>query len=102
MNHQGGRTHTKSLELFVGAGGLAVGAARAGFEHAAVLDWDQYACQTLRRNKALGVDHVCDWDIVDCDVRSRDLGQYAGRVEVVFGGPRASHFRSEATPGAQR
>ena len=34
----------KSLELFAGAGGLALGTANAGFEHAAVLDWDRNAC----------------------------------------------------------
>ena len=41
----------------VGAGGLALGAARAGFAHAAVLDWDNNSCETLRRNK--GAARVC-------------------------------------------
>lgn len=59
----------RSLELFVGAGGLALGAARAGFEHAAVLDWNGNACRTLRQNKTDGVDYVRDWEIVEYDVR---------------------------------
>ena len=59
----------KSIELFAGAGGLALGTAKAGFEHTAVLDWDVNACKTLRRNKADGVAHVRDWEIVQGDVR---------------------------------
>lgn len=35
----------RSLDLFVGAGGLALGAARAGFEHEAVFDWNGNACR---------------------------------------------------------
>lgn len=82
----------RSLELFVGAGGLALGAARAGFEHVAVLDWSGNACHTLRRNKAGGVDHVREWDIIEGDVRKHDFKQYEGRVEVVFGGPPCQPF----------
>ncbi len=82
----------RSLELFVGAGGLALGAARAGFEHAGVLDWNGNACRTLRRNKADGVDYVRDWDIIECDVRGFDFEPYSGKVEVVFGGPPCQPF----------
>jgi DNA (cytosine-5)-methyltransferase 1 len=82
----------KSLELFVGAGGLALGAACAGFEHTAVLDWNENACRTLRRNKADGVDYVRDWDIVECDVRKHNFDSYAGKVQVVFGGPPCQPF----------
>lgn len=82
----------KSLELFVGAGGLALGSARAGFEHTAVLDWNGNVSRTLRRNKAHGVDHVQDWDVIECDVRKHDFEPYAGKVEVVFGGPPCQPF----------
>lgn len=92
MRNRNGRNHFKSLELFVGAGGLALGAARAGFAHAAVLDWDNNSCETLRRNKVRGVEYVCDWDIIECDVRSQNFEQYAGKVEVVFGGPPCQPF----------
>lgn len=44
----------RSIELFVGAGGLALGTARAGFAHQAVIEWDRNACDTLRRNKEEG------------------------------------------------
>lgn len=81
-----------SLELFVGAGGLALGAARAGFKHIAVLDWNRNACHTLRRNKSAGVAHVRDWHIIESDVRQHDFTQYKGKVEIVSGGPPCQPF----------
>lgn len=87
------RAHlAKSLELFVGAGGLALGAARAGFRHEAVLDWNANASRTLRRNKTEGVEYVRDWDIIECDVRTHNFKHYEGQVDVVFGGPPCQPF----------
>jgi DNA (cytosine-5)-methyltransferase 1 len=82
----------KSIELFVGAGGLALGAARAGFEHVAVLDWNEHACRTLLRNKADGVAYVRDWKVIEGDVRACDFTEYAGKVDVVIGGPPCQPF----------
>lgn len=83
---------TQSLELFVGAGGLALGSARAGFVHAAVMDWDKNACQTLRSNKARDVESVRDWEIVEGDVREYDFRPHRDRVDVIFGGPPCQPF----------
>lgn len=82
----------KSLELFVGAGGLALGAARTGFQHVAVLDWNGNACRTLRRNKAENVEHVRDWDIIEGNVCRHNFSQYEGQVDVVFAGPPCQPF----------
>ncbi|MCL2649118.1 MAG: DNA cytosine methyltransferase [Phycisphaerales bacterium] len=82
----------KSVELFVGAGGLAIGTARAGFEHQAVVEWNRNACDTLRRNKANGVAHVRDWTIVEGDVRDYDFAQHRGEADVVIGGPPCQPF----------
>ena len=38
----------RSVELFVGAGGLAMGASLAGFRPEVVVEWDRWACDTLR------------------------------------------------------
>ena len=38
----------KCIELFAGAGGLAMGIAKTGFKHAAVIEWDKDACDTIR------------------------------------------------------
>lgn len=82
----------KSIELFAGAGGLAIATANAGFEHEAVLEWDQNACDTIRRNKAAGLPHVRDWNVVYGDVSEYDFKQHAGEVEFVSGGPPCQPF----------
>lgn len=38
------------IDLFAGAGGLAIGLERAGFSPTAMYEKDKYACNTLRRN----------------------------------------------------
>lgn len=78
---------TWSLELFVGAEGLALGAARAAFEHRVVLDWNGNACRGFRRNKTDGVDYIRDWHMIECGVRGFDFEPYSGKSHVVFGGP---------------
>jgi len=82
----------KSIELFAGAGGLAIATANAGFEHEAVLEWDQNACDTIRRNKAAKLPHVRDWAVVQGDVSDYDFRQHAGRVAFVSGGPPCQPF----------
>jgi DNA (cytosine-5)-methyltransferase 1 len=82
----------KSIELFAGAGGLAIATANAGFDHEAVLEWDQNACDTIRRNKAAGLPHVRDWIVVQGDVSQYEFKQHAGRVGFVSGGPPCQPF----------
>jgi len=82
----------KSLELFAGAGGLALGAARAGFEHVAVIDWDEDAIRTLARNKADKVEFVRDWEIIQTDVHTYDFRNHQGKVSFVCGGPPCQPF----------
>lgn len=81
-----------SLELFAGAGGLALGTAKAGFEHTAVLEWNHNACATLRRNRAAGVEHVRHWEIVEGDVHGYDFKKHRDKVNFIFGGPPCQPF----------
>lgn len=82
----------KSVELFVGAGGLALGTSIAGMRHEVAIEWDRNACDTLRRNQTNGVAEVKDWRIVEGDVTDYDFAQHHGRVDFVVGGPPCQPF----------
>jgi DNA (cytosine-5)-methyltransferase 1 len=82
----------KSIELFAGAGGLAIGTARAGFEHEALIEWDHNACDTLRLNRHAGSGHKGEWTVVEGDVREYDFAQHAGHVQFISGGPPCQPF----------
>jgi DNA (cytosine-5)-methyltransferase 1 len=81
----------RSVELFAGAGGLAIGMGNAGFDHAAVLEWDHDACETLRRNQRQGVVAVDHWPIHEGDARHFDYSALRN-IEVVSGGPPCQPF----------
>lgn len=49
------------VELFAGAGGLALGLEEAGFEDVGLIEWDKYACDTLRLNRP-------KWNVIQGDV----------------------------------
>jgi DNA (cytosine-5)-methyltransferase 1 len=82
----------RSVELFVGAGGLGIGVSQAGFRPAVVMDWDRWACDTLRDNKDRGLDPIVGWPIHEGDVRQFDFTQLDGAVDLVTGGPPCQPF----------
>ncbi|HEU4964381.1 MAG TPA: DNA (cytosine-5-)-methyltransferase [Bacilli bacterium] len=70
-------TGIKTLELFAGAGGLALGLELSGLETEAVVEVDKAACETLKLNRP-------SWRVIHEDVRNVDFTQY--KVDVVTGG----------------
>jgi DNA (cytosine-5)-methyltransferase 1 len=76
----------RSVELFSGAGGLALGVARAGFEHLAVVEWDRSACMTLRTNQARHVEKMSSWPVWECDVRKFDCRLVPEGLDLLAGG----------------
>lgn len=76
----------RSVELFSGAGGLALGIARAGFEHLAVIERDRPACVTLRSNQERRIETMASWPIRECDVRDFDYGCIPEGLELLAGG----------------
>lgn len=68
-----------SVELFAGAGGLALGMAKAGFHHVMLNEFDSDACKTLRNNRP-------DWNVVEGDVRHIDFSPLKREVDFLSGG----------------
>ncbi len=61
----------QSIELFAGAGGLALGLEYAGFAHIGLVEWDKAAAATLRHNRK-------NWNVLCEDVEqvaARNLEQ---------------------------
>ena len=72
------------LELFSGAGGLALGMAQNGVRHEALVEWNKDACNTLRDNFKSEI-------VYDMDIHDFDFEKY-GHVDVVAGGPPCQPF----------
>ncbi|MBN2728183.1 MAG: DNA (cytosine-5-)-methyltransferase [Bacteroidales bacterium] len=72
--------HTYSvLELFAGAGGLAIGLEKAGLKCEALNEIDKWACNTLRKNRP-------QWNILEGDIKNFRFTEYKNKVDVVTGG----------------
>ena len=84
----------RSIELFAGAGGLALGMSRAGFQHAAIIEWDKDACDTIVQNRRRHVAHVGNWPIPQqLDARQFNFHDLAAEeMFVVSGGPPCQPF----------
>lgn len=67
------------LELFAGAGGLALGLEKAGLKCIALNEIDKWACETLRKNRP-------NWNVLEGDIKAFNFDKYKGEVEVVTGG----------------
>lgn len=82
----------KSVELFAGAGGLAMGVTLAGFESLAVVEWDRWACDTIRENQKRGYPLVSDWPLWEGDVRHFDWSSIPQDIDLLAGGPPCQPF----------
>lgn len=77
-NFQPLRTYS-SVELFAGAGGLALGLEKAGFEAEMLVEFNHWACETLRKNRP-------GWNVVETDVSTVDFSYLRGKIDLVTGG----------------
>lgn len=66
-----------SVELFAGAGGLALGFENAGIHHELLVEIDTHAANTLRKNRP-------HWQVTQGDVREIEFSEY--NADVVSGG----------------
>ena len=82
----------KSIELFAGAGGLALGVERAGFDHIGLIEFDKAAAETLKKNRP-------EWNVIWDDVANiscLDLEEYfnikKGELDLLSGGAPCQAF----------
>jgi DNA (cytosine-5)-methyltransferase 1 len=72
----------RSVELFTGAGGLAMGLELAGFEHMALIEKDKWACDSIRENSNRGHPLAIGWPISECDVRDFDYYSLGDNIDL--------------------
>jgi len=83
-----------SIELFTGAGGLALGTHVAGFHHLSLYEWDEDACETLRENaRAEALPGIREWRVHQADVRINSYAIFGrGALDLVAGGAPCQPF----------
>ena len=86
------KTILKSIELFAGAGGLALGLEQAGFEHIGLVEYDRSAANTLVMNRP-------KWNVLCEDIAlttQRDLEKEfhikKGELDLLSGGAPCQSF----------
>jgi DNA (cytosine-5)-methyltransferase 1 len=67
------------LELFAGAGGLALGLEAAGLKCLGLNEIDKWAAATLRKNRP-------HWNVIENDIRNVSFTNLNGKLDVVVGG----------------
>ena len=81
-----------TIELFAGAGGLALGVENAGFETIGLIEFDKDAADTLKRNRP-------EWNVINEDIANiscLDLEEYftikKGELDLLSGGAPCQAF----------
>jgi DNA (cytosine-5)-methyltransferase 1 len=69
----------KSIELFAGAGGLALGLEKAGFNTVLLNEIDSSACKTLCYNRP-------NWKVINGDIKNIDFTPYHKKIDLISGG----------------
>ena len=76
-----------AIELFAGAGGMALGLEEAGISNVLLNENDKYACATLRANRP-------KWNVIEDSVENVSFLDYQGKVDIVTGGFPCQAFSS--------
>lgn len=79
-------------ELFVGAGGLAIGAHKAGLNCKWAVDFNSAACSTLRLNKEKGFPPFSGMEILEQDIRNLSYNNEKSEIDILIGGPPCQPF----------
>lgn len=82
----------RSLELFAGAGGLALGTELAGFKAVAAVERDRWAAETLQENEGSGYPLLKGLEVICGDVRTVDYSAFPEDLDLISGGPPCQPF----------
>jgi len=82
----------RSLELFSGTGGLALGLHKAGFVPAALIEWDEKSCNNINANISNGNKDVTGWKVHKTDIRDVTFTDFGTDIQFVTGGPPCQPF----------
>ena len=82
----------KSIELFAGAGGLALGLEKAGFEHIGLIEFNKDAADTLKLNRP-------KWNVICKDISEiaetdleKEFSIHTGELDLLSGGAPCQPF----------
>ena len=82
----------KSLEIFAGGGGLALGVTSSGFSHLSLIEWDEESTKTLYHNyKKFGFTNDREW-ILNEDIHNLSFSDYIDKIDLLSGGPPCQPF----------
>lgn len=70
--------HT-SLEICAGAGGQALGLEQAGFNHVALVEYEEDYCKCIKSNRP-------NWNVICTDVHHFNGNPYRGKIDLLSGG----------------
>lgn len=89
-----------SVELFSGAGGLALGMAKSGFNHEMLVEFNNHAVDTLMMNHDEGQSQIKNWKITHDDVKNISFSNFKLNLSVIAGGPPCQPFSLGGKHGA--
>lgn len=93
-----------AISLFSGGGGFDLGVAMAGFETRIAVEWEKYACKTLRRNQGKRLPfskhrYLATCEVLEADIRKIDATEIVRRtkasgehISLLIGGPPCISF----------
>ncbi|MBU5257121.1 DNA (cytosine-5-)-methyltransferase [Tissierella praeacuta] len=74
-----------AIEVFTGAGGLALGLEQAGIHTVQFVEIDKFCCETLKQNRP-------EWNVINEDIAKVDFTMFKGKVDIVTGGSPCQAF----------